>query len=137
MLTCLLSSNAVSGPFADDLSKCLLQKTNETDKVQLMRWIFIAVSKHPDVNGFVSISKKESSLVNKNTALLIQDLVVNRCHDEAKKALKYEGDKAWAASFELLGGVAMSELMKNKKVNTYMEEMGNYFDGNELSNLGE
>lgn len=136
LLACLLSSNAVSGPFTDDLSKCLLQKTNETDKVQLMQWVFVAISKHPDVNNFTSISKKESNLVNKNTALLIQDLVVNRCHDEAKQALKYEGDKAWGDSFKLFGEIAMSGLMTNSKVEEYINGMGNYFDKNKLSTLG-
>ncbi|ACQ94267.1 conserved hypothetical protein [Tolumonas auensis DSM 9187] len=136
LLTCLLSSNALSGPFSDDLSRCLLKKTNDTDKVLLMQWIFVAISKHPDVNNFTSISKKESNLVSKNTALLIQDLVVNRCHDEAKQALKYEGDKAWGDSFKLFGEVAMSGLMKNSKVEAYMNEMDNYFDKNKLSTLG-
>lgn len=65
LLTCLLSSNALSGPFSDDLSRCLLKKTNDTDKVLLMQWIFVAISKHPDVNNFTSISKKKATLLAK------------------------------------------------------------------------
>lgn len=47
------------------------------------------------------------------------------------KVIKPGGD-----SFKLFGEVAMSGLMKNSKVEAYMNEMDNYFDKNKLSTLG-
>lgn len=125
-------NTAQAGPFTDEMTKCLVQKTSNADKTLLIQWIFAAMSHHPDVNSLSNVSMGNAEELNRRTAELMTNLLAERCVEETKRAVRYEGRQALTASFEVLGNVAMNELMANPGVSGYMGALGNYVDGEKL-----
>jgi hypothetical protein len=69
------------------------------------------------------------------TADMITDLMVRRCPNETRQAFRYEGDQSFTAAFEMLGKVAMNELITHPGVNRYMSGLAQYLDEDEFKIL--
>jgi hypothetical protein len=134
LLLCLLlvSSVAQAGPFTDEMSKCLVRSTNEADKTLLVKWIYAAMSAHPDVKALSNVSPQQGAQLNKETSVLVVRLLTKNCKSETEQALKYEGEKTFAASFEVLGGVAMQGIMANPDVSAYFAGFEQQLDAKAL-----
>jgi hypothetical protein len=114
----LLGSVKVSfaGPYADDLSRCIVESTTTEDRIALVKWIFIAFGFHPAVKKMVMVSKDQLEEANKQTAELYMKLLTETCKEKAQKALKYEGQIAIVTSFQVLMQVAGQEMFSNPEV---------------------
>ena len=123
LVSLVLSVSSHAGPFTDELSKCLVRSTSDHEKVQLARWVFAAMSSHPQVADLSDVDKREASAISKTAANIFVDLLAVKCRDPARQALQYEGEQTIEASFEVLGEVAMQALMSDPSVSTFIEEM--------------
>lgn len=102
--------------FSDDLSKCLVTKASGEDKTLLIRWIFSAMASNASVSKMADVSDAEKHSISVATGGLIQRLLTVDCHAEAVAALKADGAVVIETSFELLGKVAMREIMTDPAV---------------------
>src|SRR5258705_7034326 len=55
----LWSTEAVAGPYSDEMAKCLVRSTTSTEKNGLIKWIFAAAALHPEVKGISSITEAQ------------------------------------------------------------------------------
>jgi|SRR5947208_8105407 len=128
-LHALLAAPAVvAGPYTDDLSKCLVRSTTNTDKTLLVQWIFATIALHPDVKRLATVPDSDRQELNKKTGKLFEALLTHSCVGETRQALKYEGNSAIEASFNVLGQVASRELFANPSVAKGLAELGKFFD---------
>jgi hypothetical protein len=135
-LALLAASSPVSaGPFNDKLAICLVEKTTESDKTALMRWIFGAMARHPGVRDLSTVSDADADRMNKDVATLFWELLSDRCAVEMKEAVKYEGTTALRSSFEVLGKVAMQGLMADADVTAYMGGLDKHLDADKMQAL--
>lgn len=128
----LLSCVAHAGPFTDEMSKCLVRSTSEADKTLLVKWIYAAMSAHPDVKALSNVSLEQGIQLNKQTSVLVVRLLTQNCKTETEQALKFEGEKTFAASFEVLGAVAMQGIMANADVSAYFAGFEQQLDAKAL-----
>lgn len=135
LLTLVFSSHSIAGPFTDQLSRCLVNKTTVADRELLIKWVYIAMSSHKAVRQYSNISAQIGDDMNKNTAELFMNLLTERCKSEAVKAHKYEKDIALKASFEMLGKVAMQGIMTAPSVSVYMGGLQKYIDKKKLDTI--
>jgi hypothetical protein len=126
---------ATAGPYADDLSKCLVKQTAAADRTALMNWVFAAMALHPDVESMSTISTALRADINRSAGALFQRLLVDSCRTESKLALKYEGQPALNSAFGLLGQIAMQELFSNPKVAAGLAELQKNMDEKKLDEL--
>ena len=63
-LVSLLSIKVSAGPYTNDLAKCLVVSTSEADKNNLVKWMFAAISSHPEVESMISISQTQREELN-------------------------------------------------------------------------
>ncbi|WP_237057585.1 hypothetical protein [Microbulbifer sediminum] len=133
LLLAILSSQAFAGPFTDEMSKCLVRETSDSDKTLFIQWLYAAMSSHPDVKNLANISPAQASQMNEDAAGLVMDLLADRCKDETAQAIKYEGKNAFETSFAVLGQVAMQGLMANQDVQGYLSGLEKHFDGERLA----
>ena len=131
-----LSSSALAGPFNDKLAVCLVKSTTPQDKLTLIRWIFAAMASHPGVKDLSEVSAKDGDRLNRQVADLFVSLLTDRCGTETREAVKYEGQAAIAGSFEVLGRVAMQELMSDGNVGAFMGGIDAHIDPAVLEELG-
>lgn len=131
-----LSPAAHAGAFSDTLSVCLVKSTTDKEKTLLVRWIFAAVSRNPDVKDLVHVPKDEEEKLNREVAQLFMTLMTERCASETTDAVKYEGDAAISAGFQALGQVAGQGLMNDPEVSAFASGLAAYLDKDQLEKLG-
>lgn len=133
-------SFANSNVYSDDLTRCLVDKTTEIDRLDLMKWIFNTFSSHPALSDSIKNSKLESEsykmITNKKVAKLFERLLTEDCAKEVHNAVKYaDGNEAIKSSFQVLGRIAAQELMSNQETNKSMEKFTDFLDINKISNF--
>jgi len=131
----LLASPGFAGMYADDMGRCLVSKTTTQDKTDLVRWIFASVTLHPEVAALAKITVKEREAINERAGKLVEKLLTDSCRYKAMDALKYEGALAFQTSFQVLGQVAMQELMTNENVKKGFGELSKYMDNSKIEAL--
>jgi hypothetical protein len=127
-----LSGVTHAGPFTDEMSKCLVSKTTEADKTLFVRWVYTAMSLHPDVESMANISEAMKENLSRDTVKLMINLITDRCKIETQQAIKFEGEKSFGHAFEVLGGSAMQGLMSNANVQQFFSDLNKYYDPQEL-----
>lgn len=123
---------AHAGPFTDEMTRCLVTQTSQEDRTLLIKWIYAAMSSHPDVKQMSNVTPDLGNELNKQTADLIVDLLTERCKKQAQDAMQFEGQSSFSTSFEVLGQVAMQGLMTNPEVGQYLSGLDNHFDAEKL-----
>jgi hypothetical protein len=137
----LLGALAISAPsvhagaYTDDLTKCLVAATSKDDRLALVKWIYAAMSKHPAVSSMTKVSDAEIAAATKVTGQLFTSLLAEKCIAPTKSALKYEGALALQSSFQVLGQVAMTELLGNPSVGQVMAQLDQFLDKKKLEEL--
>src|SRR5438105_10172776 len=94
-LFCVVAASpAIGGVFTDDLSRCIVEKSSDADKAEMMRWMFAAFAKAPALSGMVSINQQQRDKLNKSMADIYSRLILVDCRSQAVAALKNEGENA-------------------------------------------
>ena len=110
------AGSAQAGPYTDDLSKCLVSSTSESDKSLLMKWIFSAMSLNNSVSSYVDIPAETRSQIDKDAGALFTHLLTESCKQQAHDAFKYEGSPALTNAFQVLGQIASQSLFGDPAV---------------------
>lgn len=131
----LISGTAHAGAYSDSLSMCLVGKSTMDDHVVLVRWMFVAMSRHPAVATLATLTDAQVDKANQQMAELFTRLMTETCRDQAKLALKNEGSLAVQQSFEKLGQQAGAELFINPNVAKSMSGITKYLDTKKLDAL--
>ena len=121
-----------AGVYTDDLSKCLVESTTKDDRVSLIRWMFAAISKHPAVSSLTKVTDADIDKANAATGALFMKLLTQTCRDATKKALKYEGGAAIQLSFQVLGQVAMGDMMSDPNAGGAIAGLEKFVDEKEI-----
>jgi hypothetical protein len=117
------------------MARCLVASTSAKDKTDLVRWIFANAALHPDVASISSMSPDQREDINKAAGLMLNRLLTDTCRSQTQAALKYEGALAMQTSFQVLGQVAMQELMRNPAVGQGFGGIGKYVDEEMLKEM--
>ena len=125
-----------AGVFGDDLTRCLVDSSTHDDRVQLVRWIVVAMAQHPLVASMSKVKVEQIDQSNKEVAALFMRLLTDTCKDKAKAAIKAEGAAAIQLSFQVLGQVAAGEIFADKAVVDVMSGVDKYIDNEKLKELG-
>ncbi len=120
--------NSFAGPFTDDFAKCLVTKTTAQEKTDLVKWIYVTISFHPQLSQLSNLTAEDVEMANIRVADYMTNVFAYKCNDELNQAIKYEGEESVFYAFELLGELAMGELMQDKGVTAASELFIQYVD---------
>ena len=129
----LLPHSLYAGIYTDDLSTCLVEKSTAEDKLDLVKWMFTAMSLHPAVQSIASVNSKQRDTADKAMADLMVHLLSVACLNQSKKAIKYEGEIAIQYSFKILGEIAVKQLFANPEVAKGLFSLDKYIDSKTLN----
>ena len=120
--------NSFAGPFTDDFAKCLVTKTTAQEKTDLVKWIYVTISFHPQLSQMSNLKAEDVEMANIRVADYMTNVFAYKCNDELNQAIKYEGEESVFYAFELLGELAMGELMQDQGVTAASELFIQYVD---------
>ena len=129
-----ISVPALSNSAANNLGSCMIDALNGKERKQLAKWIFFAIAAHPEIKSYSSFTIKDINKSDKAIGKLITRLLTKDCPDELKIANKTD-PLAIQKSFELVGQVAMQELMTNKNVMKAITNYAKYVDQKKINSL--
>jgi len=115
---------ASAGLYTDDLTRCVVAKSTDADKLALMRWVFSAMSAHPAVADLSKTTAEQRTAIARQSGDLMIRLLFDDCHAQSVAAIKYEGPESLKSSFEVLGKIAMQGLMTDPAVQNGMASLG-------------
>ena len=123
-----LNLNLFSGPFTDEFAKCIVMKTTTQEKTDLVRWIYVTMSFHPQLMDLSNLTADDVEMVNIRVADYMTNVFAYKCNEELNMAIDYEGEESVYYAFELLGEIAMTELMEDQGVSAASELFIDYID---------
>src|SRR3569623_1186067 len=92
-----------AGPATDDLSLCLADNTTGKDRKDLAKWMFVAMSAHPELKSLGNISDADRSQADRTTAAIFTRLLTQSCVEQTKRAYAIDGADSFKNSFGALG----------------------------------
>ena len=120
---------AYAGVFTDDLSRCIVQKTTDADKLELVRWMFAAVTKDPALASMTNLKDVQRDRINTDMSHLYDRLFLTDCRKETIAALKNEGMGSLIEAGQALGGAASRQLLTSP---AGQKELGEFADKMDL-----
>jgi hypothetical protein len=136
LLASLVAVPVFASPDGDAVAKCIVDNTTGKDRKDLARWVFVAMSAHPEMQSISNIAPGAIDDVSRTAGSLFTKLLTESCPAETRAALRSDGPLAIQAAFRLLGELAMQELMTDKNVAAAMSAFDNYIDKDKLAALG-
>ncbi len=116
------------------LTTCFVDSLNGKERKQLATWIYFAVAAHPEMKPFSNISPQQREATDKKVGALVTRLLVEDCEQEFIVAQKRD-PLAVEAAFEMVGKVAMQELMNSEDVTQSITNYVKYTDQKAISKL--
>jgi hypothetical protein len=117
-----------AGVYQDDFVRCLVAKTTQSDRQAFVRWIFTSMSANAEIKDLSTVTEAQRTAATEVTSHLIQRLIFTDCRTQAVAAVRYEGQTAFVAGFEMVGKVAMGDLMADPAVAVSLSGLDTYFD---------
>jgi hypothetical protein len=122
------ASNVSAGVYTDDLAKCMVSKSTDADKINLVRWIFASLAANPNVTDLSAATPSVRDELHRKTGQLYGRLVLEECRTEAIAAVRYEGVGALEGSSQVLGEVAARNLMGEPTTAAELQNLGKHLD---------
>ncbi len=131
----LFAASANAGESADKLAACLVSSTTEEDRVELLRWMFVAFTRHPAIKPISDVTDEQVAESNETVANLLVELLTGSCYPEARDTVQYESVETFGMAFGGLFSLAGNELMTNPDVAYAMSGFERRLDIDELRRL--
>jgi hypothetical protein len=123
-----MTLTAHAGPAADALGKCLAENTTGKERKDLARWMFVAMTAHPEMKILSAATESDKEQTSRVMAALFTKLLSESCPVQAKAAMQSEGSQAMQSAFGTLGQLAMQELMSNQDVTKAIGDFERFVD---------
>jgi len=123
---------ATAGQASANLGACMADALTGKERKMLAQWIFLGMATHPQLQPFTNIAGEDRENTDKTIGALITRMLADDCPNETKTALKQEGSIAMQSAFELVGRVAVQELLTNQDVLVAMSSFERYIDKERL-----
>ena len=125
----------MAGPASDALGTCMVDSLNGKERKELAQWIFFAMAAHPDIKKYAQVSKVDQLNTDEFVANLVTRLLTNDCAEQTRTAVKDDGEVAIKGAFEMVGKVAMQELISNKEVSASLLGYAKFLDRKKLADI--
>jgi hypothetical protein len=129
------SADALAGPYADDMAKCLVNSTAPADRSTFVKWFFTAIALQPDVRSMASVTDTQRNEINRQVGELFNRMLFDTCRIETERALRYEGPQTLQYAFQVFGQAAARELVGNPSVAADLAGVSKFVDAQRLRSL--
>ena len=127
-MSAMLPGIGNANPVIEATSNCLTDSTTGRDRKELVKWIFVSISKHPEITALANYSPEQSERISRNVGKLFTRLIAEDCGKEIRAMVAAEGPDSISTAFEVLGRVAMVELMSHPDVGAALGSLADFTD---------
>lgn len=127
----LVSLGCNAGAYGDALTKCALERTDESGRSAIMHWLFTVLAQHPENKSIYMKNDMSESFAKMAAAHVYADTFGRACKTESDLAVKIEGKEAVQNAIAAVFYSAIGQSFNNADVGIYMNESDKIFT-NEL-----
>ena len=109
-----------AGQDSNSLGNCLADSSTGKERKALARWVFLAMSTHPEIRALSNATDADRETAHKEMADLVTRLLTVQCLKEVQLVVETEGTEGITQSFKVLGEVAVRELTTAPEVASAM-----------------
>lgn len=134
----LLCSVGICSPAAASesrLGSCMVDAMTGKERKEMAKWVFFAMTAHPEIKEYSRVPAQARVTTDKYIANIVTRLLSEDCLAETRAGVKQEGSSAIVSAFELVGKVAMQELMSDKDVNQSIGAYAKYLDKEKMRQI--
>lgn len=128
----LQMQTATASPASDAMSACFVNHSSEQDRLHLLMWIGTAMAAHPSVAPVLSSNPDQLIQIDRDMAALFARLMIDDCNAEIKAAIAVDGMVVFQQTGEILGRIAMQDMMTNPAVNARIESFTAQLDADAI-----
>ena len=133
-ITFIIPTQVHAAGATEQFAQCLVDGLTGKERKALAKWIFFAIAAHPEISTFSSATPQDIEDSDKFVGSLITRMLTEDCPAQLKAA-NAENPLALQSAFELVGQVAMQELMSNQNVTTSISNYSRYADLQKINAL--
>lgn len=111
---------------------CLVDSLNGKERKELAKWIFISMSVHPHLNEFSAVPNALRTETDQYIGALVTRMLTESCPAELQQANRVN-PLALQKGFELVGQVAIQELLTNQETMAALSGYANYVDQSKIT----
>lgn len=115
---------------------CLVDALTGKERKQLAQWIYFGIAAHPEMASYSRVNSEDRSTSDKVVALLVMRLLTEDCAAEFAAAQQSD-PLAVQKAFELVGRVAMMELMNDQAVASALSTYAEHLDQSRINAVAE
>lgn len=116
----------------EQLGTCLVDTLNGKERKNLAKWIYFSIGSHPEMKPFMKATDADIQESDEFVGKLITKILVEDCPKELNTANKSD-PLAIQKAFELVGQVAMQELMTNQDTMNAITNYITYTDQDKIN----
>jgi len=128
------SSPILANNYTEQLGSCLIDSLNGKERKNLGKWVFLAIAAHPEIAPLSKATNDDRLATDKYVGELITRLLTENCPQELVKANNAD-PMALNHAFELVGKVAMQELMTNDATMRALTNYAHFTDQEKINTL--
>lgn len=132
LLPATASAQSPAPAATSSLSACLADMTSGKDRKALARWVFVAMSAHPEISDLRKVSDETRLQADQDMAAVMTRLLATDCPKQAAAVMRDVGPQGIGEAFRTLGELAMQEIMTNKDVAASMQGFTRHLDRERL-----
>lgn len=129
----ITSSGVIAATPTETFGECLIDNLNGKERKELAKWVFFAMSSHPEIKTYSKATSNDITESDKYFGNLVTRLLTEDCSNEMNAA-KVD-PQAMEKAFELVGVVAMQELMTNQEVTAAMANYIKYINQEKINKI--
>ncbi len=133
-LALTFTTSVLAATPSERLGTCMIDTLNGKERKNLAKWIFLAISAHPEINIYSKATAENIDDSDKFVGKLITRMLTVDCPNELTLANKSD-PLAINKAFELVGRVAMQELMSNQDTMQALTNYAKYTDQEKINAL--
>ena len=134
LISLLICSPAFSQSSTDALSACMVDNLNGKERKSLAKWIFFAMGAHPEIKSYMNVTSRDVRASDEYVGTLITRLLTVDCSARLKTA--YTSDPAsLQKAFEVVGKVAIQELMTSNEVDKAIANYARFADAAKIDKV--
>ena len=130
----LSGTSVIASTPTEQLGTCLIDTLNGKERKNLAKWIYFAIGSHPEIKSFMNATTDDIQKSDEYVGKLITKILTVDCPEELSAANKSD-PMAIQKAFELVGQVAMQELMANQDTMKALTNYVTYTDQEKINSI--
>lgn len=127
-------TSVIASTPTEQLGTCLIDTLNGKERKNLAKWIYFSIGSHPEIKSFSNATADNIQDSDEYVGKLITKILTVDCPKELNKAHKSD-PLAIQKAFELVGQVAMQELMANQETMKALTNYARYADQEKINTI--